>query len=79
MFNGEDSFDTHVWTFIPINEEFSSLEQVLQEQKKVKKMIRSLPPSFDELEMETSVKKISFDELVTAVHANIERRKKTGI
>lgn len=74
-FDETKKFDTHVSDFLSIVDELSSLDQTIQESEKVTKLIRSLPPSFDALAMATSVNALNFDELVIAVHANIERRK----
>lgn len=74
MFDDTNNFDDHVSSFLSIVDELSSLDQQIQDTEKVTKMIRSLPPSFDALAMATSVNSLTFDQLVSAIQSNIERR-----
>lgn len=78
MYDESTNFDKHISNFLSIIDELASLDQLIQESDKATKLIRSLPPSFDALAMATSVNKLNFDELVTAIHANIERRRKSS-
>ena len=43
------------------------------------KILRTLPPSFDALAMESSSNSNTFDEIINAVQANIERQNKLGL
>lgn len=60
-----------LWMSLPLN-------QVLNNSEKVTKILRTLPESFDSLAMASSSNKNTFEEIINAVKANIERKKKIG-
>lgn len=74
IFEESKSFDEQVSSFLSILDGICSLYQQIKETVNVTKMIRSLSPYFDAQDMATSVKTLSFDELISVVQANIERR-----
>lgn len=51
------------------------MDQHFTDQDKVTKIIRSLPRSFDDLEMAPTLSETSFDEITSDFSVNILRRK----
>lgn len=78
-FKEGQSWESHISSFMSILDELAAQDQVMTESEKVTKILRTLPSSFDALAMASSLNENSFDQIVNAVQANIERRKKIGI
>lgn len=74
---GED-WDKHVSKFLSIIDELAAQDQTLSNSEKVTKILRTLPESFASLAMASSLNQNTFEEIVNAVQANIERKKKLG-
>lgn len=61
-----------------ILDELAAKDENVADAEEVTKMLQTLPPSFDALVMESSLSEHTFDQIVNAALANIERRTKIG-
>lgn len=68
----------HVSTFLSIIDELAAQDQTLTDAEKETKILRALLDYFHALKMASSLNENSFNEIVTAVQANIEHKKKRG-
>lgn len=59
-----------------IIDELASYDQVVNENEKASKLIRSSPQSFEPLSIISSMTNMKSDQLVTSVHVEIARHKK---
>lgn len=75
QFEENKDWDKHISSFLNIVDELASLNQEISETEKVTKLFRTLPATFDALAMASSLSTRSFEEILNAVSANIERKK----
>lgn len=74
-FGEENSWDSHVSTFMSTINALATFNQALSEEKKVAKPIGALPTSLEPLAMRFIISNMTFDQLAISVHAEIEQRK----
>lgn len=78
QFEENEDWDKHISSFCNIVDKLASLNQAISDTGMVTKLFRTLPASFGALAMASSLSTSSFEEIVNAVSANIERKKKLG-
>lgn len=77
-FKDGDDWDKQVSSFLSIIDELSAQDRVLSDAGKVTKILRTLLEYFDTFAMASSLNNNSFEQIVNAVQANVEQKKKLG-
>lgn len=78
-FKEGEEWENHISLFLSMLDELAAQYQVMDDSEKVTKLLRTLPASFNALAMASTLTTTTFDELFSAVQANIGRRKNLGM